>query len=141
RIERHDVQAGRVDGAARGAVAQVADVHDGAAAFQQRTFEVDDHVDLRPWLAGHGEGAAGDAQVRPAAAVRGQFVVQRARQSRVRAGGDGVERAGEGEEVQLAQALLLQVALDAAGFDQDRGHAGLRRQVAERARVEGIVPL
>src|SRR3546814_2642028 len=50
-----------------------------------------------------------------------QLVVRRARQSRVCAGGDGVERADQRQEIQLAQLLFLQVALDAAGFDQDRG--------------------
>src|SRR5690606_5379419 len=103
--------------------------------------ELDHHVDLRRWLSGNGQGAAADAQVGPGAAVLRQVRIQLGRQARMRAGGDGVEGDDQGQEVELAQLLLLQVALDPAGLDQDRGNAGLRGQVAERARVEGVVPL
>src|SRR5690606_9982172 len=77
----------------------------------------------------------------PDVAVLGQFFVTIPRQAGVRAGGDGVERADQCEEVDLAQALFLQVAFDATRFDQDRRYAGCGGEVAERARVEGVVPL
>src|SRR5690606_6083862 len=141
RVEGHDVQAGSVDRAPRVAAGEVAYLADAAIAPQERLLEVHDYVHACRRLPGHRQRAPADQQVRPGVPVLRQFLVGRVRQAGVGAGGDGVERTHQGEEVELAQLLLLRVALDAAGLDQDRGHAGLLGQVAERARVEGVVPL
>src|SRR5690606_13806541 len=139
-VEGHDVQATRIDRPARAHVAQFADVGQPAAALEQRAFEVDQEVNARPRLPGDRQRAAGDQQVGPGRAVLGQFVIARVRQAGVCTGGDGVERADQGQEVELAQALLLRIAGDGAGFDQYGRYAGSRGQVAEGARVEGVVP-
>ena len=62
------------------------------------------------------------------------------RDAGVAAAGDRIQRRQQAQEVQLAQLLLVPIAVDAAGFDQHRAGAPLRGQVAEGARIEGLVP-
>jgi hypothetical protein len=60
RIERENAKTRGIDRASRTRVAQVADIGDGADAFEQGALEIDQQIHFCLWLSGNVQGAPGD---------------------------------------------------------------------------------
>jgi len=60
RIERENAKTAGIARALRTRAAQVADIGDGAAAFEQGRVDIDPQIHFCLWLSGQGRGASGD---------------------------------------------------------------------------------